>query len=1333
MGRFYTFIYTFLFLFSCFPAWGNTDFFFSHLGMENGLSQISVLHIFQDSDGYLWFGTRSGVNKYNGYEFIVYDNEVNNPESLSNGYIQGIAEDKQKNVWIATQYGLNYIDYKTGVVSRHFPMELDSAVTTNAINYFLTTADGQLYAISEKHVLRCNPDNSVELFKLLNEISNHCQSVAQDPVTGDIYMGVNGKGIHIYSSAWEYKGVLKTVNDTTDLATASVRFILNDSDCLWMATYDRGLYHYDKTTNEVTLFNRSNSGLSNNYVRTLVNWQDNSLIIGTFGGLNILRKTEKTISPIAMNIEGQGGLSHYSVHSLLVDRDQTLWVGTYSAGINYYSPYFMPISLITSNEFTGIMGIGKEDKDGNMWFATEGAGLLHFNHRTKEQKLYPLRPLEQRNYERNIIKSIWMEGDSILCATHFGSVYLFSISRKTYTLLYDFKSNDIYSLYVDSKKRLWIPTSNSNNLVMIDHGKQQNRFEVGGTTRSFAYVTLIHEIKPDLLLFGTLNGTLYLYDLQTKELTDIATRMLAFDNYPRLGNISGIIRDSSCFWVSTSNGGLYRLDANLNPIKHYQREDGLSESNISTIILDKNQDLWVATVSELYKLNKEEDFFYPIKPVDLPAQEFSRFAASISSNGTIYFPANKSIFYFDPQKLKRNPTIPQVHFTSFIVNNHEDLLYKIKTDSSVGKKSITLKSNESNIAIRYAALSYIHAEGNQYMYKMEGADIEWHNVGDRREAYYSSLRPGSYTFRLKASNNDGLWNPAESILHITIQPPLYKTWWAYTLYILVILIISLQIYRYQHRKHELERDIRFRQKEQERMKEFHEERMRMYNNFSHELRTPLTLIINPLEDILQNISFSPEIKQALQRMKKNTQRMLGLVNNLMDVQKHEAGDSPLKYEFFDIIPFIEEIYHSFENIAQKRQIEFVLQNELPDSYTVYYDETEIEKVFFNLLSNAFKFTPSRGRVTLLIKQATTEIDPRVHGEEAYIYVEVRDTGKGFTAEEGEKIFEPFYRFQDDLHRQVSGTGIGLSLSRSIVAQHKGYIWAESRENSDTRFMFLLPDTEIQPEHIVREELPPLKEKTQEALSFIEKVEEKQKPVVLVVDDDEDIRQYLQQKLQQEYKIILASNGKEGFDLLQKQTPHLIISDVIMPEMNGIEFCKQVKATPGLSSIPFILLTAKSITSQIEEGFEAGADDYITKPFQLSLLKARIKNRLTAPTVRDRESISDNATILSALGIHIPSEKDEFLFQYIAIVKDNISNPELDVALIYEKLNMSRANFYRKVKSLTTLSPIELIRNIRLEVAKQLLKDSGFNISEIAQKTGFSSRSYFARSFKSVYG
>ncbi|WP_233566976.1 MULTISPECIES: ligand-binding sensor domain-containing protein [Parabacteroides] len=1111
-------------------AENENPFFFSHLGVEDGLSQVSILSIFQDSEGYIWFGTRNGANRYDGYEFKVYQNEVNNPASISDNYIRKISEDKNKNIWIGTSNGVNCIDYKTQQISRFYPQAINPQITTNAVNNFLRHADGELYAFTTRSILKCNSDKTVEEMPYLTKMESPIHSIAQDNA-GDIFIGTEDKGLYIFTSGWKLKKhyLPDSSNNQQTLPISTISALLpGPGNTVFIGTNENGLCLYNKKEQTFTRLNTDNSGLNNNSVRHLTVLSKDSILIGTFRGLNILNTQNMIITPINMDMKAKGALSHYSIHSMLIDRDQTLWVGTYSAGVNYHSPFYRPASFITTNSFAGIIGQGREDSNGNMWFATEGAGLLYYNPRTEEQKLYPIKPLQAGNYEINILKSILIQGDSILCSTHFGSVYLFSIRDKQYKKIHDYKYNDINTLYIDSKQRLWIPTNTPDQTVMVDKEKTTSYFNVNGHKKQFRGMCLIKELEPDVFLFGAISDSVFVYDMNKETATDLTSLLQNGDKRKRLGSISGALKDDNQFiWIATTKGGLFRLDSNLNLIQNYQKENGLSESYINSLSIDKNGDIWVVTGKELYKLNRPENKFELVKPVDSPTQEYSLYANNcVSNDGTLYFPGNQGILAINPQKVLTNPNRPPVYVTSLLINSQEDpegLPTYQELLPLQYNNNITLKASQGNITIRYSALNFIHSEDNSYAYMMEGADHNWHNIGNRREAYYSNLSPGKYTFRVKAANNDGVWNPEEAVLHITVNPPFYKTWWAYSLYLCILSLIITLIIRWQHRKHEREREEKYRQLEQERMNELHEERMRMFTNFSHELRTPLTLIINPLNDLLQRVTFSPEVKEALQMIKKNTGRMLLLVNNLMDIQKYEAGKSILQKTRFNFSAFIQEMYHSFESVAHNRNIQFTLKNELPEPYFTCYDEAEIEKVFFNLLSNAFKFTPANGNVTLRIKrisqgqcetlpmfpeqQSSTLIEP------SYLLIEIVDTGKGFNKKEAEKIFEPFYRAEEDIHKQVAGTGIGLSLTRSIVLQHQGCIWTDSTEEKGTNFQILLPDTEMQD---IKKEEETINshpsEISKKVALLVEETEARNKQTVLLVDDNQEVFVYLLQPL-----------------------------------------------------------------------------------------------------------------------------------------------------------------------------------------------------------------------------
>lgn len=1306
------------------------SYFFSHLGVENGLSQSTVLQLFEDSDGYIWIGTQGGLNRYDGYQFLTFKNNPHDSATLVDNNILSITEDAKKNIWAITDNGLHKIDYRTQTVKRYTVKE------AKHMHVCWKSPAGTLYLAGERYMYMVDPLTDQPIFKdwlTTIEIQSNIQAIQEDN-EGNLYIATTLSGLIILDK--NRKITHHFQHDPTHpdsfIQGQVTSLCLDSRDRLWIASDKAGVCLYDKKNQSFIHFTTGNSSLSSNVVRSLVKTTPGKIVAGTFAGLNEIDENTGHITPIPFDPDKPGCLSHYSIHSLLHDRTGALWAGTWK-GLNYYNPLKKQVYLIAPKEFTGIFGMGKEDSDGNIWFATEGAGLFCYNPRQQSQQVYPVYPPFKKNYNQNIIKSLFIRGDSILCATNRGNVYLFSKRKKTFTQLYDYKRGDIYQLWIDRKNRLWIPTNSNVGLVMAEKGKETHLFPVKNEKKSFRFVTAILELSPDRFIFGTLNQGLYLYNEQDSTVKIISGPEMGLPENSKPGQITSLFSDADQnIWVAAFGSGIFKFDRNLHLLKHFTETEGISDRYISTMMQGTDQKIWALAGNCLFYAAPGEDQFHTIRNDEIPPQEFTLAAGMVSRSGLLYFPGNKGILCFNPNRIANNPHLPPVYLSSLTINGKE------KKHSF--NEPLTLQSNETNITIGYTALDYMSPRQNQYAFWMEGVDNNWIYVQNRRMAYYNNLAPGEYTFHVKAANNDGLWNPVEAKLNILVKPPLYKTGWAYLLYISVLSLIIGKFIYHQKVRHELESSIRFKQMEQEKEKELHEERMRLFTNFSHELRTPLTLIINPLEDMLQYCSFSPEIKNTLQLMRKNTQRLLLLVNNLMDVQKYDSQKMVLQKEKFNLNAFIGELYELFLPVAHNRYVTFSKKNRIPVDYQVYYDRSELEKVLFNLLSNAFKFTPEKGTVHLELsyekkEKFLTSVAPRYHSiliEDYYLHIEIKDTGTGIEAKEMDKIFQPFYRSTQDLHHQIAGSGIGLSLARFIVEQHNGIIWAENATPSGTCMHVLLPLTE-------KPLLLPVQPSQEKELLGMDTFRHEELPsetfspaeTLLIVEDNEEVLLYMEKQFEKNYRIQKARNGAEALKLMSRKLPDIIISDVMMPEMNGLELCRQIKEKEEWAHIPVILLTAKTMQSQITEGFNAGADEYIVKPFDITLLRMRVKNLLTSR--KQIQKKFKKKLDLDTLGIQVESPDEEFLQQYTDIIKTNFSNPQLDVDLICKKLGMSRAKFYRKAKECTSLSPAEMIKKLRLEAAAHLLAETEMSVSEILEKVAFNSSGYFAACFKTMYG
>lgn len=1318
------------------------NFFFTDLDVKDGLSQQTVTLVFQDTDGYLWFGTRSGLNRYDGYNFKVYQKNYDDDHSLAGNHIMAVIQDKQRDIWVGTQQGLSRIDYETEKIDRY---KLGKNTQDDAyVNALWCTEDGSLLVFTRNDSYIYDRElDSFRIFRLpAAGVMKNVTSVTGD-TAGNLFLGTSNAGLWICDKDFNIsRKLVYSEQDAFSLPSGRISYLTLDSDgLLWIVTEDKVLSYYDAKGGKV--IRPSGEGLKE--VRQIIEWNEDQMLAGTFHGLVLLDKKTLEPMPIGMNIGEQGELSHYSVLCLYKDTQENLWVGTYSGGVNYYNRHNYRFNYITTKEFSGVVGMGVEDAEGVLWFATEGRGLLSYNPRTHEQHNYLIHDLNNKTYNRNIIKSVLLEGNSLLCATHGGEVYRFSIPDKAFRLLYDYKYNDIYDLCRDSSGRLWIPTNTDRGLVVMDGERELTGLNVKKQYPAIGAISFILELSKNRFLLGSAQRGVVILTLEGESIKEIAEVDFGFSDDSYIW-VTSMCKDvAGDVWVATNGAGLFRFDGGMNLKERYYKANGLLDERVYGVMGERDE-LWVMTARELYLLDKKQDRLHRFYSKNgIIPEEFSVRAGLMTGDGKLFLPGSKGFLTFDPALLNLNDEKPPVLLTALSLNNEE---VKPGGKASLLKRKLqledelVLKHNQTNITIGYTALNYIYPEQNQYAYKMGGLDSKWNYVGNRREAFYSNLKPGRYTFQVMASNNDGVWNETGTQLQILVLSPLWMRWWAWLIYVSLVAFLIYKIVLYRHRKHELERSLKLKQLEQEKLEELSQERTQFFTHVTHEFRTPLTLIINPLDELLQKYVHIAGVKDSLLLIRRNAQRLLSLVNSLMDIEKQQSGKAAFTLMNFDFSAFILEIAHSFQSIAENRSIQFKTEIE-SDFIPVRYDRDKLEQVFFNLLSNAFKFTPSNGEVRMKVSlldeaEAVNEAEGRFLPVSSgkWLYVRVEDNGVGISPEKADKIFEPFYQSGEDVHGQIMGSGIGLSLSKSIVEQHEGLIFARSLKQG-TEMCVLIPyrhaSGQTVEENYVLED-----EKEQEVAnrkkSGVDDTLEtafRKDYKLLLVEDNAEVLDYLQKQLSGEYTILTAKNGREALELAEKELPDMVVSDVMMPEMDGVELCRRIKKDIRLCHIPVILLTAKSMTMHIEEGFSAGADDYIAKPFSISLLKIRIRNLFNSR--EQMKEIFSKKFSLESLGIEVESADQTFMDRYVEIVKKNFTNPNLDVDMICQEMGMSRANFYKKLKAITDLSPAEMVRNIRLESAARLLRETKLTISEIAVQVGFSSNSYFGSCFKALYG
>lgn len=1322
--------------------------------LNEGISQLSVMTIYQDSRGYLWFATKNGLNRFNGKEYKIYHREDGNEQSLSNNSVTSITEDQEGYLWVGTNNGLNRIDLNTNEIKR-YNLETNGLVA-NSISTVYTDRSGCLWVGTWEGLNRYNREGDhFEYIPIEDDTERAMIVTLLEDSSGRFWIGTRNKGLLLCDHQMNLISQFTSESKNMPLNNNNITSIYeDDKKQIWVGCKNSGLNKINLRDNEVTSYTNLNSGLSNNSVRCIIEWQG-KLLIGTFDGIFDLDKATERIVKVAGYDDINKSLSHYSVYCFCVDRDKTLWVGTFAGGVNYLNMFTNRFVLHKPQEElnirTGIYGAITYESPEDLWIATEGYGLLNYNKRTNESHYYLIDPSVRFAFNTNIIKSVFYEDGYVWCGTTKGEIYKFNIKTKKFSLYHQYPIEySIYSIIRDHNDVLWVGGASTEFglTCFVNDSLVTTFYNNVDEPIYFSNVRCILEEEDGVFLLGSTAEGLLRFDTHKKQLTKYSNEA-SVEKYRIPNNyISAIVRTKSGeIWVSTYGGGIFQLDESKAIRRIMTVREGLLDNNICTLVESSDQRLWMSTVNGLIMFDPAKDEvrnYHRHNGIDI--REFTLHSGIALPDGSLCFAGSNGFVTFHVEAMDKNNNIPPVVLEQLSVNNHP---VKVGDESAIldkvldGMETIRLAYNENNFSITYQALNYIYATQNQYAYKLEGYDTDWNYVGERNSAFYTNLSPGKYVFRVKASNNDGVWNEEGRSLAIVVQPPLWRTWYAYLFYVIALAAIIYGILYYVNIKRNLEAGLKMKQLEKQKQEEFHQAKIRLFTNFSHELRTPLMLIITPFEELVKRVDIPAELHDKLSIIYKNAQKLLLLVNQLMDLHKNQAGSMDLKVSEGDICEYIKEIYYAFNQIALTNEVKFTL-NCTPKTINGWFDKSLLEKVVFNLLSNAFKYTASGESVLMEVSEVTLkELDPKrtdgLYKDEnsQYVILKVKDSGKGIEEGEADKIFTPFYQIPETSGINLSGTGIGLSLVYTIVQLHRGVIYVDHTETKGACFVVILPVSRsaFSEEQIESREIDKIAEitNTEDISVSLPVTENKDQPKykILLVEDDKDVRDYLKKSLEAEYIVIEAADGVRAYEKVVQDFPDLVLSDIMMPKRDGLELCTMIKNDIRIGHIPVILMTARSMVVHIKEGFQAGADDYIVKPFNMDVLQTRIRSLLASR--EQLKKLYGKRFSPDVMGIEVKSADERFSQKLFDVIEKNISNEKLDVELLCTEIGISRANLYRKLKSITELSPMELIRNKRLEMAAKLLKESEMNVSEIASHLGFNSHSYFSNSFKAFYG
>lgn len=1312
---------------------------FSYISLNNGLSQSTIFAIDQDKRGNMWFATYDGVNKYDGYAFTVYQHNASDSNSIANDIARVVKADSEGRIWIGTRDGLSLYDEEKDRF-RNYYYKLDGK--NSQVNSIVEFTPGKLLVSTNEGLLLFNINESQFIDKELDEQMRQLIASSLTKQGDDIYIGTNN-GLFTYSiSRKQLEAMTLTLDDKR------IQAVLKQSPTrLWVGTEGAGLYLINpKTKKEIKNYRHipgKPNGISSNYIRSLSIDSQNRLWIGTFNDLSIYHEGSDSFTTYSSNPVESGSLSQRSVRSIFMDSQGGMWLGTYFGGLNYYHPLknrFRNIKRIPYQNSLNdnVVSCIVEDKEKNLWVGTNDGGLNLYNSRTKQFTYYTLKEGRMESIGSNNIKAVYVDEKRgvVYIGTHAGGLGILNrnsgrmehYNPKNSTLI----DENIYAILPDDEKHLWLGTLSG--LVRFEMEKRTFttiQHEKSGSIIKERLITTLYRDSKQRLWVGGEDG-LCVYTTTNEELQAIP---LIATNSPLNNTFINCIYEArnGQFWIGTREG-VYGYKEKEKKLKHYTTADGLPNNVLYGILEDSSGRLWMSTNKGLTCFNPETENFRNFTESDgIQSNQFNSSSYCLTETGQMYFGGINGITTFRPELLIDNPHTPPVVITNLRLFNKT-----VRPDDETGileqnisdTQSITLDSWQSAFSLEFVVSNFISGQHNTFAYQLEGYDKEWYYLTDKREVSYSNLPQGTYTFLVKAANSDGKWNETPTRLNIVILPIWYKTWWAILLFIATFSGFITFVFRFFWMRKSMEAQLLIERMDKERQEEISQMKMRFFINISHELRTPLTLILAPLQEVISRIS-DRWTRGQLDHIQRNANRLLHLVNQLMDYRRAELGVFELKAQKGDAHQLVQENFLFYDKLAKHKKIDYTLYSEV-EGKKVLFDANYLELIVNNLLSNAFKYTEEGQSITVTLKE-----------ENNNLLLRISDTGAGIPINKQGKIFERFYQIESE----HVGSGIGLSLVQRLVELHHGHIELESEEGKGSTFSVFLPQeqsiykpSELASEHAEKQQEVKLHSTNSKDMYFIdtEKVEnetiessDKKRGTILIVEDNQEILHYLSNGLSGLFNTLKAGNGEEALEVLKEQEADIIITDVMMPVMDGIKLCKSIKQNIRTCHIPVIILSAKTDIKDQMEGLQMGADDYIPKPFSLSVMTVKIQNMLRTRW-RMLERYSKSLEV-EPEKITFNAMDESLLKRAVVIVEKNMDNIEFSTDEFAREMSMSRSNLHLKLKAITGESTIDFIRKIRFSEACKLLKDGRYTVAEVSSMVGFNTPSYFATSFKKYFG
>lgn len=1360
---------------------------FRHFKSNDGLPQNSVLAIHQDEKGFIWMGTDDGLARYDGYEFRVFRHEPGDSTSINHNVIRSIISDPLNNLWIGTEgggvsifdpnfehfYPLHSLqefpsalrDAKissmilgrdhtiwigtngSGIFSLKINYEFKSATKDNLIRFDVQHFHSKNSRLSDDKIWSLFEDSSGRIWTgthekgasyFQNGIWNsvdlllpdgHSQSVKvfYEDDSGNFWIGTEAFGLFFKGkNESEFKSINLPGSESTfkqrDLNVTSIQE--DDQGAIWIGTLGRGLFVYNPSNFQVLHYEDEPNNpysLNGNSVYTIFRDVAGSIWLGMYSGegLNKVSPNQQQFEHYRFDPNLKKGLSGKMVKSILKDKSGNLWIGLFNGGLNYLENGSDSFQYLTSGK-GGVLSHNHvqclfQRSNGEIWIGTDGGGITVYNPKKKKYHYYR-QDLENDGLSKNEVWAITedKQGGIWIGTANGGGLNRFDPNKGIFENFFHKEGdqntipfNDVRSLLVDSKENLWIGTYGG--------GLSKMNIKSGQFTHFY----------PDLEKSNKISHTIITCILEDKK---------------------GYI------WVGTFGGGLNRINPLDHSIEIFREKDGLPSDVVKAILEDDSGQLWISTVNGLSSMDPVSFTFKNYQEGDgLQSDEFNLGAAFKEESGKLYFGGINGFNAFFPDRIRpfntpKPPVLTQLRVLNEVAVPNREIQGKSVIDKSISfVKEIELNALHNSFELEFSSLEFLSQERIRFYYKLEGYDSDWIETDSKRRfANYSNLEPGNYIFLLKSSyEGDSIFSPINKI-KVNVLPPWYKSTWAFGVYVFLFLIIAYYIKSFVSWRIKLRNDLKFERIEKQKQDEINQLKLRFFTNISHELRTPLMLINSPLDQLVKRNDLPDSVQNQLASIYTNAGRLLRLINQLLDFRKQETGHLQLSVKPVVLSQFLLGIKQSFDVLAEQKNIIFKVSIKKGVPEKLWLDPDQMEKVFFNLIYNAFKFTPEGGIIEI-IAEVDSMFLKKLNKPTTGVSIRVKDSGEGIPKNHLDLIFDRFFQVNNKRFSGQVGTGIGLALSKNLVEFHHGHLLVSSIPQVETIFSVWLPNGF---DHFEKHELTSVnedelekkwineqteffrRESNQTKIKGVLEGQKKQKNTILVVEDNPDLLGLIHSFLEQQFNVLTAKDGNEGLQILKKESVSLIVSDVMMPEMDGIEFCARVKSNLVTSHIPLILLTAKTSHSHQLEGYESGADDYISKPFQLDILVLKIQNLLKT---RDklRRQLAHNMFLESSDAI-LSSPDEKFFDDSIKIVEQYLDDESFNVQVLVKELGLSRTLVFEKFKALIGKTPSEFIQMIRMKRAAQLIQNSDLKINEIAFKVGFADPKYFSKSFRKYH-